>query len=360
MRMLVMGGTQFNGLALVHELARCGHDVTIVNRGRTEAPLPDGIHRLFADRTDHDQMRDVLGGLEFDVVLDMSAYHPDDVRLMVELFDGRTGQYVFASSTVVYAASDHLPITEDHPTERGDSQIEYGGNKLLCEDVLDEARDDHSFPSTVVYFSMVYGPRNIIPDREQRMFARLEAGRPVLIPGDGTTVFQVGHVDDQARALEATTRAPATVGRRYNITGKHFQSDLGYVATTAAHIGVEPDLRFIPADTMDALWDGDLEVEVESASKANIDIRTSPEARRRQQSVRHRFRFATVVPRLAPNIHRWNRSVVFGIDALRRDTDWEPRHDLASMVAQTHAWHVQTGGREYDWAYEDELLKLLG
>jgi nucleoside-diphosphate-sugar epimerase len=360
MRMLVMGGTQFNGLALVHELARCGHDVTIVNRGRTEAPLPDGIHRLFADRTDHDQMRDVLGGLEFDVVLDMSAYHPDDVRLMVELFDGRTGQYVFASSTVVYAASDHLPITEDHPTERGDPQIEYGGNKLLCEDVLDEARHDHDFPSTVVYFSMVYGPRNIIPDREQRMFARLEAGRPVLIPGDGTTVFQVGHVDDQARALEATTRAPATVGRRYNITGKHFQSDLGYVATTAAHIGVEPDLRFIPADTMDALWDGDLEVEVESASKANIDIRTSPEARRRQTSVRHRFRFATVVPRLAPNIHRWNRSVVFGIDALKRDTGWEPRHDLASMVAQTHAWHVQTGGREYDWAYEDELLKLLG
>ena len=261
---------------------------------------------------------------------------------------------------MVYAASDHLPITEDHPTERGDPQIEYGGNKLLCEDVLAEARDDHGFPSTVVYFSMVYGPRNIIPDREQRMFARLEAGRPVLIPGDGTTVFQVGHVDDQARAMEAISRAPVTVGRRYNITGKHFQSDLGYVATTAAHIGVEPDLRFIPAATMDALWDGDLEVEVESTSKANIDIRTSPEARRRQTSVRHRFRFATVMPRLAPNIHRWNRSVVFGIGALKRDTDWEPHHDLASMVAQTHAWHEETGGREYDWAYEDELLKILG
>ena len=206
MRMLVMGGTQFNGLALVHELARCGHDVTIVNRGRTEAPLPDGIHRLFADRTDHDQMRDVLGGLEFDVVLDMSAYHPDDVRLMVELFDGRTGQYVFASSTVVYAASDHLPITEDHPTERGDSQIEYGGNKLLCEDVLDEARDDHSFPSTVVYFSMVYGPRNIIPDREQRMFARLEAGRPVLIPGDGMTNPTDTTQNTAANAANAATR----------------------------------------------------------------------------------------------------------------------------------------------------------
>ena len=360
MNMLVMGGTQFNGLALVHELVRCGHEVTIVNRGQTEAPLPDGLHRLFADRTDHDQMREVLGGREYDVVLDMSAYHPDDVGLMVEIFGGRTGQYVFASSTVVYAASDHLPITEDHPTERGNPQIEYGGNKLLCEDLLWHAHVDQGFPVTVVYFSMVYGPRNIIPDREQRMFTRLEAGRPVLIPGDGTTVSQVGHVDDQARALEAITQATATVGKRYNLTGKHFQTDLDYVATTAAHIGVEPDLRFIPAATMEALWDGKLEIEVESGSKANIDIRTSPGARQRQQSVRHRFRFASVIPRLAPNIHRWNRNVVFGIDALRRDTGWEPRHDLASMVAHTYAWHVETGGSEYDWAYEDELLKLLG
>ena len=359
-RVLVMGGTQFNGLALVHELARCGHEVTILNRGVTEAPLPDGINRLTADRSDHDAVREVLGGLEFDVVQDMTSYHPEDVALMVEILDGRVGHYVFASSTVIYAAAHLLPIGEHHPVERGDDQIEYGMHKLLCEDLLVEAHSARDFPATTVAFAMVYGPRNIIPDREQRMFARLEAGRPVLIPGDGTTVSQVGHVDDQARALEAITRAPATVGKRYNLTGRHFQTDLGYVATTAAHIGVEPDLRFIPAATMDALWDGELDLEVESGSKANIDIRTSPEARQRQQSVRHRFRFASVIPRLAPNIHRWNRNVVFGIDALRRDTGWEPRHDLASMVAHTYAWHVETGGREYDWAYEDELLKLLG
>ena len=364
MRVLVMGGTQFNGLALVHELARCGHDVTIVNRGQTEAPLPGGIHRLYADRTDHDQMRQVLGnealgGREFDVVLDMSAYHPDDVNLMMEIFEGRTGQYVFASSTVVYAAADMLPIDEDYPIQRDHPQIEYGGNKLLCEDALMAAHTERGFPATVVYFSMVYGPRNIIPDREQRMYARLEAGRPVMVPGDGTTVSQVGHVDDQARALEAVMHAPATIGRRYNLTGKGFHTDLGYVATTATHLGVDPDIRFIPATTMDALWDGDIEIAVDSGARANIDIRTTDEARRRQQSVRHRFKFASVVPRLAPNIHRWNRNVVFGIDALRRDTGWKPHHDLASMVAQTHDWHIQTGGRDYDWTYEDELLKLL-
>ncbi|HCV33982.1 MAG TPA: hypothetical protein DGF10_04880, partial [Acidimicrobiaceae bacterium] len=74
-----------------------------------------------------------------------------------------------------------------------------GATKLLCEDALMAAHAERGFPATVVYFSMVYGPRNIIPDREQRMFARLEAGRPVMVPGDGTTVSQVGHVDDQAR-----------------------------------------------------------------------------------------------------------------------------------------------------------------
>jgi nucleoside-diphosphate-sugar epimerase len=51
--------------------------------------------------------------------------------------------------------------------------------------------------------------------------------------------------------------------------------------------------------------------------------------------------------------------VVFSIDALRQDTGWAPQHDLASMVEQTHAWHVATGGREYDWSYEDGLLDLL-
>lgn len=358
-RVLVIGGTQFNGLALVHELARCGHQVTIVNRGQTEAPLPEGISRLYADRTDHNRMREALSGVEFDAIYDMSAYHPDDVELVMEIFSGRTGQYVFASSTVVYAASDHLPITEDHPLERGPSQIEYGTNKLSCEEALLSAHSEHGFPATIVYFSMVYGPRNIMPDREQRMFARLEAGRPVLIPGDGNTLSQVGHVDDQARALEAIIHAPVTVGRRYNLTGETFQTDLGYVQTTANQLGLDPDIHYIPSDFMDALWDGEIEIAVESSAKVNVDIRSSEEARRKQQSVRHRFKFASVIPRIAPNIHRWNRSVVFGIDALKSDTGWEPQHSLASMVDQTHAWHLETGGREYDWSYEDELLKAL-
>ena len=188
-------------------------------------------------------MRSVLGGEEFDCVQDMSAYHPEDVELMIELFAGRTGHYVFASSTVTYAASDVLPIGEHFPDERGPAQIEYGLHKLLCEDILFRAHRERGFPATSVPFSMVFGPHNALPDREQRMFVRLLTGRPVLIPGDGTTVGQVGHVDDQARALRMMMGNPVTFGKRYNLTGGQYYTDEGYVTVFGDVVGVEPDPR---------------------------------------------------------------------------------------------------------------------
>ena len=118
MKVLVMGGTRFNGLALVHELRRHGHAVTIFNRGQTEAAIPRGVRRLLGDRKDHASMAAVFAGEEFDCVFDISAYTPDDVRGMIEIFRGRTGHYVFASSTVIYAASKVLPISEDSPVDR--------------------------------------------------------------------------------------------------------------------------------------------------------------------------------------------------------------------------------------------------
>ncbi len=363
LRVLVMGGTQFNGLALVHQLANSGHDITICNRGITKAVLPKGVQRLTADRSNQDTVRKVLANKTFDVVQDMTAYHPNDVQLMIDLFTDRIQHYIFASSTVIYAAAETLPITESHPVERGETQIEYGLHKLLCEDLLFDAFSERGFPATVAAFSMVYGPRNIIPDREQRMFVRLETGRPVLIPGDGTTLSQVGHVDDQARALVALMLKEKTIGRRYNLTGQNSQTDLEYVRITAETLGIKPDIRFIPHAFMEDLWEGAVQItnrnKKTSETNQKIDIRISAEARQRQATMRHRFRFSTVIPRLAPNIHRWNDNVTFSIDALRQDTGWEPEYDLACMVSQTHNWHRSTGRRKFDWSYEDEILNRI-
>lgn len=357
MRTLVMGGTQFNGLALVRELVRTGHEVAICNRGVTKAELPREVVRLTADRTDPAALRTALGGRDWDCVYDISAYRPEDARLMSELLHGRTGHYVFASSTVIYAPSDRLPITEDHPLDRSERQNEYGRNKILCEDLLLRAHRERGFPATIAAFSMVFGPNNIIPEREQRMFVRLARGRAVLIPGDGTTLGQVGHVDDQARALRLMGGRSVSFGRRYNLSGGDLFSDEGYVDTFARVVGVEPEKLHLPPDWMDDLYAGRMSLSGEPLP-VNADIRTAAPDRRDAAL----FGLQRILQRLAPHLHPWNRSVFFSIERLRRDLGWEPEYSFPAAVAQTWEWMQRTGlveSRDFDFGFEDDLIARL-
>lgn len=359
-----MGGTNFNGLSLVHELVRQGHEVTVLNRGRSEADIPASVNRLVADRTEPETVRAALDGTEWDVIQDVTAYHPSDVELMIELFRDRVGHYIFASSTVTYAASDILPITEDHPDDRTDAQNEYGLHKLLCEDLLWAAHAEHGFPATSVPFSMVFGPHNMISAREQAMFRRLVEGRPILVPGDGTTLLQVGHVDDQARALEQIMGKEVTFGRRYNLTGREYVTRNGYVAGLAAAVGVAgPDVRHIAPDTMDALWNGDVLVDLGESTGMSLATRTTSagSAAPNRSRGRQRFQLSQLVQHLAPNIHRWNQSTVFSIDRLRADVGWEQQHTFASMVDDTYRWWHDAGlvDRPHDWSFEDNLLDVI-
>jgi dTDP-glucose 4,6-dehydratase len=357
MRVLVMGGTQFNGLALVHELASTGHEVTILNRGQSEADLPLGIHRVYADRTDESQMRDVLAGVDVDAVIDVSAYRPEDVELMVDIFRGRIAHYIFISSTVIYAASDLLPIGEDHPVDRSSNQNEYGINKLLCEDILIREWRENRFPASIVAFSMVMGAGNILPDREQRMFQRLLQDRPILIPGDGTTVQQIGHADDQSRALRMLLGQPISFGERYNLTGGDYFTQEGYVDTFAEVVSRTADKVFIPASLMNDLWDGRVDVELPTA-QAKVDIRSKEKTNHLLVS---RFMMTMLVQQIAPHIHRWNRHAIFSVEKLRRHVGWEPLYPFARSVERTYRWYESAGlakTQTFDFAFEDQLIRL--
>jgi nucleoside-diphosphate-sugar epimerase len=357
MKILVMGGTQFNGLALVRELVRTGHDVSICNRGKTAAELPRSVSRLIADRTDPEQLRAALAGRDWDCVFDISAYRPDDARLMSELLRGRTGHYVFASSTVIYAPTDILPIGEDHPLDTSERQNEYGRNKILCEEILLREHRERGFPATIAAFAMVFGPHNIIPDREQRMFVRLARGRPVLIPGDGTTLGQVGHVDDEARALRMMAGRSVTFGRRYNLTGGDMFSDEGYVDTCARAVGALPEKLFLPAAWMDDLYAGRMSLSGRPL-RVNMDTRGAGFDARSAAL----FGVQRIIQRLAPNLHHWNRSVFFSIERLRRDVGWEPEYTFPAAVAQTWEWMRSSGldrTRDFDFGFEDQLIERL-
>jgi 2'-hydroxyisoflavone reductase len=97
-----MGGSRFNGLALVEELHRHGHEVYTFNRGQTNTDLPRGVHQLYGDRKDPASLAAAIGGIDFDVVHDTSAYLLEDVQSMYDIIKGRVGHYIFASSCAVY------------------------------------------------------------------------------------------------------------------------------------------------------------------------------------------------------------------------------------------------------------------
>lgn len=121
-KVLVLGGSQFNGYALVHRLVTEGHRVTVLNRGRNQVQFPEGVRRLTGDRTDGARMKELFASEEFDCVYDMCAYHPADVEMVTDLFGGRTGHYVFISSIAIYAPSLILPISEEYPVDRSPAQ----------------------------------------------------------------------------------------------------------------------------------------------------------------------------------------------------------------------------------------------
>ena len=329
MRILVMGGTRFNGLHLVYELLKHGHEVTILNRGITEPPVPKIVTRLYADRKDPQQLGNALQNLEFDVVFDISAYVVEDVKYLTDIMVGRTGHYIFASSTVVYAENNILPITEDYPVDSGPNQSDYGKNKLICEDFLSKLYLRDHFPMTIARFSMVFGPHNNLINREQRMFVRLLRNRKILIPGRGTTLSQVGHVDDEARALRMMARNPNTFGEIYNVTGKDYFSDEGYVDACSEAIGITPDKLFIPANVMDNM---------------PMEIRQ------------------TLIQRLAPYIHRWDHSTLFSMVKLKEHIGYEPEYTFKSAVEQTYRWFVDNdieNQRDYDFSDEDKIIDQI-
>ena len=359
MRVLVMGGSLFNGRSLVHEMVAAGHHTTVCNRGRTPAQYPEGVHVVLADRTDHHALRGALTGQDFDAVVDMTAYHPADVEVMIDLFTDRVGHYIFISSTVTYATGTPCPIAEDAPDDRSDDQNEYGLHKLLCEDVIVDAHRERGFPGTTVMLSMVFGPHNALPDREQRMFTRMRRGRPILVPGDGSTRGIVGHVDDQSRALVALLGVETSMGRRFNCTGDDPHTDRRYIDVFADVVGVEVEPIPIPPPLMDDLWDERVSVSRPSGPRSAMDVRPTADAAVRVTPHAHRFQLGNITQRLQPNLHRWDTDVVFSVEALKAVTGWAPRFDFDGAVEDTYRWWIGSGmadERDYDFGWEDEIL----
>ena len=254
MNTLVLGGSVFVGRRLVAALVDAGHDVTVLNRGRTPAALPAGVRHLLADRTDSESMRTALANTQWDAVFDVSGFvmaaGGGDIDRLVDLFKDRVGAYVYVSSIMAYDQSlcGIFPWTEDMASN-DDGPASYGGFKALSEQAMLRRHADAAFPVIIVRPAAIYGPENNIYDMETPMFLRLLQRRPVLLPHGGLVVASYGHVDDLVAFMMTAAATPSTHGEIFNVTTSAI-SARRYVTTLAEIVGVEPNIVDVPDNVL--------------------------------------------------------------------------------------------------------------
>ena len=238
---------------MVDLLVREGHEVAVLNRGRTASSLPGGVQRIVGDRTSTESMREALGGTEWDSVIDVSGFvmaaGGGQFEHLIAMLDGSVGAYVFVSSIMAYEPSGIMPWTEDSATT-SDPETTYGGFKAHAERAILERHAATDFPGSVARPAAIYGPANNIHDMETAMFLRLRRGLPILVPHEGLVTTSYGHVDDLCLNLREMSQLPAARGEVVNITGQG-ASSLAWTLLLADIVGAEANIVTLPTGFTD-------------------------------------------------------------------------------------------------------------
>ena len=251
-KVLFIGGTGVISSACVREAVARGDEVFVLNRGQSaDRPLPAGVRELRADVRDPAAVRDTVSGLDFDCVVDFVAFTAEHVQADIDLFAGRTGQYVFISTASAYQKPpSRLPITESTPLRN--PYWQYSRDKIAGEDLLVAAYRDSGFPATIVRPSHTYDATKTVLSGGWTPLARMLAGKPVIVHGDGTSLWTVTHNSDFARAFVPLLGHPRTVGEAFHITSDDVLTWDQIVRALGAALGVEPAIVHVPSDVIAA------------------------------------------------------------------------------------------------------------
>jgi nucleoside-diphosphate-sugar epimerase len=253
LRVLFIGGSGVISSACSRLAVERGIELYVLNRGKSEAvrPLPAGVTALRGDIRDSDSVRQAIGGRDFDAVVDWVAYTPGHVRADIELFRGRTGQYVFISSASAYQTPPaRVPVTESTPLRN--PFWEYSRNKIACEDELVAAYREDGFPATIVRPSHTYDKTEVPYQGGWTILGRMLQGKPVVVHGDGTSLWTLTHHRDFAAGLVPLLGHPRTVGEAFHITSDDVLSWNQIVQALAATAGVTADIVHVPSDLIAA------------------------------------------------------------------------------------------------------------
>ncbi|MDT0158076.1 NAD-dependent epimerase/dehydratase family protein [Microbacterium sp. ARD32] len=240
---LFIGGTGTISSAASTLAAERGMQVTLLNRGRSRRPPAEGVEALTADIADAGAVDAALAGREFDVVVDMIAFTPDQVQRDIDRFEGRTGQYVFISSASAYQKPvAHLPITESTPLRNPFWQ--YSRDKIACEELLTAAYRERDLPVTVLRPSHTYDKWSIPAFGGWTAIDRIRRGAEIVVHGDGTSVWTLTHADDFAVGFVGLLGNPLAYGDTFQITSGFAYTWNEIYGILGRAAGAEPKLRY--------------------------------------------------------------------------------------------------------------------
>ncbi len=251
MKVLFIGGTGIISSACSKLAVQRGIDLYLLNRGQSQRPAVDGATILRGDIRDPQSARTALGNLSFDAVVNWVAFTPEHVENDLELFRGRTGQYIFISSASAYQTPPAAqPVTES--TVLDNPFWQYSRNKIACEERLLRAYRAEKFPATIVRPSHTYDCTMLPMEGGYTVVDRMLRGKPVIVHGDGTSLWTLTHNTDFAKGFLGLLGNVHAIGEAFHITSDEWLSWNQIFEMVARAAGVQARLVHVPSDLIAA------------------------------------------------------------------------------------------------------------
>ena len=256
MKLLFLGGTGNISTACVDLAVERGHDVTILNRGRTASRLGRPVRAVAGERDDGRLLRSLAEATRFDAIVDFLCYRPEQAETAIEAFAGRTSQYVFIGTAAAYEKPVvHYVVTETTPLRN--PFWEYARLKIACEERLRRAGQESGFPVTVVRPSYTYGPTWIpsgFGGQDYTVVDRMRRGLSIVCHGDGTSLWVMTAASDFAVGLVGLLGNPRAVGEAFHITSDEVLTWEAIYGAIAQAAGAEPKLVHVPSELIASLY----------------------------------------------------------------------------------------------------------
>lgn len=261
MKVLFIGGTGTISTAISKALIAAGHQLYVINRGSRNDIFSGKINAITVDINDETTAAKKLEGMSFDVVCDFIGFVPEQLERDYRLLKGKTKQFMYISSASAYQKplSDYR-ITEGTPL--ANPYWEYSRNKIACEDYLMKLYREEGFPVTIIRPSHTYDERSVPlgvhgENGSYQVIKRMLQGKPVIIHGDGTSLWTMTHNSDFAKGFIGLMGNIHAIGEAFQITTDETLTWNQIYSAIADCLGVPLKAYYVPSDFLAAVSDYD-------------------------------------------------------------------------------------------------------